>query len=243
MIALAENFNQFSGSCRYVLNSREDLSFQRDNAVDFVLTHIALQHRRPEFSKRYVCEFFRVMRAGGIAVLQIPSHREVPAGCSQINEPLPTEAFKAHIEGREFSGELKAGASLDVLVSVQNCSPVLWPAFGSNDSEQRYFVHLGNHWVDSSRDVVIVDDGRSALPRDLAPNGVTELLLRIAAPSQPGEYILELDMVQEGVAWFAQRGSTTWRSRVKVTKATEYETNDAIDGRGGRMEMHGVPRD
>ena len=39
MIALAENFNQFSGSCCYVLNSREHLSFQRDSAVDFVLTH------------------------------------------------------------------------------------------------------------------------------------------------------------------------------------------------------------
>ena len=32
----------------------------------------------------------------------------------------------------------------------------------------------------------------------------------------PGDYILEVDVVQEGVSWFGLKGSKTWRGRVKV---------------------------
>ena len=38
-----------------------------------------------------------------------------------------------------------------------------------------------------------------------------------AAPEAPGDYILELDVVQEGVAWFGARGSKTLRASVGVT--------------------------
>ena len=41
--------------------------------------------------------------------------------------------------------------------------------------------------------------------------------LTVAAPSQPGEYVLELDVVEEGVTWFAQQGSAPLRLAVRVT--------------------------
>lgn len=243
MIAAAEKLNRFPGRCRYVLNSREDLNFLRNCSVDFVLSHIVLQHMRPKFCKNYLREFFRVLRAGGIAVFQIPSHREVPTGCSRISGPLPMEAFKVRIQGRNLPKELNAGATFDVFVTVQNCSSVVWPAFGRDDSEQNYILHLGNHWFDSSGAVVTVDDGRSTLPRDLASGDVADLSLQITAPSQPGQYTLELDMVQEGVAWFAHRGSSTWRTAVLVTQSIQRQSSGAKGELRGRMEMHGVPRE
>src|SRR5205807_7586880 len=50
----------------------------------------------------------------------------------------------------------------------------------------------------------------------VAPGEEIELALPVTAPSVPGRYQLELDMVQDGVGWFAQRGSPTLRVPVEV---------------------------
>jgi hypothetical protein len=63
--------------------------------------------------------------------------------------------------------------------------------------------------------MLINDDGRRALLRDLKPGETTELPLTVNAPT-PGRYILELDMVQEGVSWFGLAGSATVRIPVEV---------------------------
>ncbi len=38
----------------------------------------------------------------------------------------------------------------------------------------------------------------------------------VEAPSEPGRYLLELDLVFEHVAWFSQRGAETHRLPVRV---------------------------
>jgi hypothetical protein len=60
-----------------------------------------------------------------------------------------------------------------------------------------------------------------------------------AAPVKPGVWILELDMVQEYVRWFAEAGSRTARVRVRVDSALPPGT---VDGLPAVMEMHGIPR-
>jgi hypothetical protein len=42
--------------------------------------------------------------------------------------------------------------------------------------------------------------------------------LQITAPKQPGDYILSLDLVQEQVAWFGDKGSPTTTAKVTVVK-------------------------
>lgn len=49
-------------------------------------------------------------------------------------------------------------------------------------------------------------DARASLPHDVAPGGSVEVYLRLTVPSEPDDYTLELDLVQEGVAWFRQQG-------------------------------------
>jgi len=43
-----------------------------------------------------------------------------------------------------------------------------------------------------------------------------QLKLTVNAPKKPGSYVLEVDMLQEGTAWFGTRGSPTIRIPVKV---------------------------
>jgi hypothetical protein len=41
------------------------------------------------------------------------------------------------------------------------------------------------------------------------------MTLTITGPEQPGNYLLELDLVQEGVNWFGATGSPTWRHPIE----------------------------
>jgi ubiquinone/menaquinone biosynthesis C-methylase UbiE len=73
MIAHANRFNQFPGTVSYHLNSSNRLEDFSDQSIDFVYSNIALQHIEPRFSKKYLEEFMRVLRPGGIAVFQMIS--------------------------------------------------------------------------------------------------------------------------------------------------------------------------
>jgi uncharacterized membrane protein len=77
-------------------------------------------------------------------------------------------------------------------------------------------VGVGNHWLDAQGQEVIHDDGRSPFVADVQPGESRVVELTINAPKQPGDYLLEVDALQEGVSWFAQTGSRTIRVPVRV---------------------------
>lgn len=70
MIALANDYNRFGERCVYHHNNRPDLSLFADSSFDFVLSLITLQHLDPIDSLRYVEEFVRVLKPGGVLVFQ-----------------------------------------------------------------------------------------------------------------------------------------------------------------------------
>lgn len=72
LIRQANEYNLVPDRCRYVLNSRDDLSVFRDGEFDFVFSTIVLQHMHPKYAGRYIAEFLRVLRPGGLAVFQVP---------------------------------------------------------------------------------------------------------------------------------------------------------------------------
>nr|MDQ3806490.1 SAM-dependent methyltransferase [Acidobacteriota bacterium] len=88
-----------------------------------------------------------------------------------------------------------------------------WPALGRSDNGFRLF--LGNHWLDAAGRVLVNDDARAALPFDLAPGEEAEIPLVVRAPAA-GEYVLEVDLVQESVSWFGLKGSATLKQKVTV---------------------------
>ncbi len=73
MIEAANRYNRHGDRCRYLVNATDDLAQLDDGAFDFVYSNIALQHTPPETSTRYIAEFFRILRPGGIAMFQLPS--------------------------------------------------------------------------------------------------------------------------------------------------------------------------
>jgi hypothetical protein len=127
---------------------------------------------------------------------------------------LPPEAFRAELSVLSAPRDFPAKERAPLRVRIKNLSPITWLARERGGGP--YQVSLGNHWLDPSGKMLINDDGRSALLRDLKPGETTELLLAVNSPAQPGNYILEIDVLQEGVSWFGLAGSATVRLPVEV---------------------------
>ena len=108
----------------------------------------------------------------------------------------------------------RAGNLVRLHVTVENVSDHVWPALP--DASGRCRVNLGNHWLDEEGEAVEYDDARHALPHDVAPGEQVEMVLETTAPRVNGDYWIEVDVVQEDVSWFAQRGSTPARVRCRV---------------------------
>jgi SAM-dependent methyltransferase len=232
MIELARELNRFGDRCRYHLNDRDDLALFADGTFDLVYSDIVLQHIAPEFGARYVREFTRVLAPGGVVVFQVPSEPYAP---DDDRPPLPSigdDAFRAEIVPAADSLEIEAATIVRLDVRVRNASAEPWPA--------DRFVNLGNHWRGADGTLLRNDDGRVSLPGTTPPGAQIELSLDMQAPDEPGSYLLEFDLVIEGVAWFADRGSPTATVAVTVVPRTHASSDD--DAIVPVMEMHGIPR-
>ena len=232
MIEQANTLNQFRDSCRYHVNDRDDLALFDDGIFDLVYSDIVLQHIEPEFSAAYVREFTRVLAPGGVLVFQVPSHLLGAGEQGQHPESIADDGFHAEIVPAAAALELEAGAIEKLAVGVRNASTAPWP-------DDR-FVNLGNHWRSTDGTILRLDDGRASMGSTVAPGDAVDLTLEMQAPTDPGDYLLELDLVIEGVAWFADQGSPTVTIPVRVVPRTGGADADAAIV--PVMEMHGIPR-
>lgn len=230
MIRAAEQFNRFGDRCGYHLNVREDLSIFPDGSYDFIYSTYVLQHMHPVFARRYVEEFVRLLSPEGLALFQIPTARRGPAA----NEPMPDASFKDQIEFAEPPGSsVPAGDQASVSLRVVNRSAGVWPSRGDRA------VRVGARWREGGAPVG--GEARGELPADLAPGEEATVALELRAPGRPGRLQLEAGLLQESVAWFADRGGSLVRTEVEVVPGEE-ETAPAGDAEGEPpMEMHATP--
>jgi hypothetical protein len=135
---------------------------------------------------------------------------------------LPDNAFKAVITVADPPAKLRAGQKQTIQVKVKNASDVLWYARGAvanNAPSNKFYLAVGNRWLEADGEKLVTDmDGRQGLDRDLKPGEETEVPLVITAPKTAGDYTLEIDLVQEQVAWFHDKGSPTAKVKIRVER-------------------------
>jgi SAM-dependent methyltransferase len=240
MIESANKLNRYPDRCHYYLNEKSDLSYFPAEHFDFIYSKIVLQHMEQVYSKAYIKEFLRILSPNGVLVFQIP---DGPARApidnrrrSKLTKALPPDAFNARIVCTTPTRSVEADCVAIVRATVRNVSNISWPCIGDRDG--MYFVRLGNHWLDADLKLLVNDDTRANLPSDLEPGETADLVLQVTAPAAPGDYVLELDMVQEGVAWFAIHGSQTTRITISVIKGSVQPPVRTA----AVMEMHTVPQ-
>lgn len=134
---------------------------------------------------------------------------------------LPESGFRAGITIVDVPAKLRVGQRETIQVRIKNSSGTKWYARGGEINtypDNRYFIAVGNRWLRMDRSLVTNMDGRYGIPGDLGAGQETEVSLQITAPASAGEYFLEVDVVQEQVAWFSDKGSTPAAFKVTVVR-------------------------
>ncbi|MGI8492829.1 MAG: class I SAM-dependent methyltransferase [Acidimicrobiales bacterium] len=243
MAAVARRINVHGDRVEYVVNERPDLAFLDDGSVSLVFTHITLQHVPSDVAARYIHEFLRVVKPGGAIIFQLPSHYSASyLPPESTDAALAPGAMRARIELAELSGPPVSGAELTIVAEVTNLSREPWLQ-GSTRT-----INLGNHWAEAPRpsrrrpwrrshtrqeQMTIHDDGRSRLPGRLDPGDTARVPIRVHTPTRPGRYLLQLDVVQEGVSWFASNGSDLFATVVDVVAPSVAPEPGAVEDYSG----------
>lgn len=110
------------------------------------------------------------------------------------------------------------GAEVVLRVRAENTGGARWLAAGEPDTS-RGAVRLAAHLVrgDEDDEEISMYYAGAVLPRDVSPGESVELELRLPAPTEPGRYRLEFDLVSEHLAWFEDLGSPTARCDLEVS--------------------------
>jgi acyl carrier protein len=137
-----------------------------------------------------------------------------PAKNSQTTCLLSEGSYRARLRLPE-SLRLECGERRRIGVTVKNSSMVTWPP--TTESA----IALGNHWLSPQGELLIWSDGRAKLTKPLRPGANQNIQLEVRAPNEPGEYLLEVDLVEEGVTWFKEQGMSAAVLPVTVSSVAE----------------------
>ncbi len=171
-----------------------------------------------------------VVAIGSVLVLQGCKQATPPAAntspattpvTSKTPGPLPDNGFKAEVTLSDQAPKLRAGQKETIAIKVKNNSDVIWWQRGgeiNTRSDNQFYIAAGSRWRDQDGKPTDEPEGHNGIPKDLKPGEQADMTLEVTAPKTPGEWLLELDMVQEGVTWFGDKGSPTTKVKVTVVK-------------------------
>lgn len=120
--------------------------------------------------------------------------------------------YIAQIKCDISSMKLKSLEKKYIQVNVKNSGTMTWVPNDKNN------ISLSYHVLDESDNKVVLEGDRAKLANSIKSGEGIDFQLKINAPDKPGRYIIELDMVQEGVTWFKEKGSKTFNIELEVTK-------------------------
>lgn len=164
--------------------------------------------------------------------------------------PAPAEAapitrrdnnWQALFIGHDTPVCMNAGETTSVNLTVKNVGDNVWYQGGNIP------VHVGYKWYnEQGQQQLDVDDRRTALRSDIPP-GTTEVLgALLASPKTPGKYQLRLDLVAEGVTWFADTGNPPLVVPLSVTNVprdiTHWRAESNVNHAEVAFSLDGDPR-
>ena len=132
------------------------------------------------------------------------------AGDTSSSGGLPKATYRARFQTVQTLS-MRPGQAGIIRVQVTNNGPIIWAPTAESG------IALGNHWLTPTGELLVWADGRTPLHKPVPPKGRIVLYLQVRAPSDAGEYLLEIDLVEEGVTWFKEKGSAAAVVRVTVS--------------------------
>lgn len=163
-------------------------------------------------------------RPGAQTTPPTPSSQPPQPSQAQGQKDLPDSAYQVEWGAFEVPATLKPGTAAPVAVSFKNTSSSNWPS-GAGTTGQLYTVRLSHRWLKApgpgkgklaKPEQVVGFDTRVELPQVVKPGESVTLQDTLQAPAKRGRYLVEFELVHEGVAWFSGKGGAIKQAPVKV---------------------------
>lgn len=124
--------------------------------------------------------------------------------------PLPDGAFRVEWLACDAPRTVRPLDAFEARVALRNASSHRWPCLAEAGAERNgaMAVRLSHRLWTAGRAAVVCDDRtRVDLPWSLGPGDVVHLRVPVLPPRATGEYLLQIDLLQELVSWFESRGA------------------------------------
>ncbi|MBU1338932.1 MAG: hypothetical protein KKD56_07690 [Acidobacteria bacterium] len=132
------------------------------------------------------------------------------AGCGKTS--IADREFASHIQSGRKSLSVRAGRRIPLSLTVTNRGTQPWIKHESHPFSLSY------HLLDRNGEMLHFENRRYPLPERVEPGQAVSLDITLQAPLDHGRYRIEFDVVEEGIAWFRDRGSASLKIGLEVTK-------------------------
>ncbi len=153
---------------------------------------------------------------------ELDSHARIVGGTVgpyPYNEPLPDTGFQGQATVLEHdAGVVPPSSMLSLRVELTNDGDCQWIS-PLGHAMRPYGIYLGHFWSPADSTQPQAEQPRTWIEEavDRSSSGIHTMTVR--TPDVPGEYHLEIDLVQESVCWFKSRGFIPARLVVRVEAA------------------------
>ena len=151
--------------------------------------------------------FVNVLRSMGFNECTVTHHTQicfdkpqelftVVARRQPSNEQTETQSINVKLDSPVEAVRLRANSITNLPLTVTNLSEQPLSSFSTPPLLVSY------HWKNSSGDTAVWDGLRTPLPYTLSPGDAADGFVTVQAPTDPGDYVLEITLLHETVRWY-----------------------------------------
>lgn len=136
--------------------------------------------------------------------------------------------YSSLIEFEKKSYKTTIGERVEVPLRITNQGKATWIPIG------KYPYYLSYHLLNENGQTIRFDNRRFPLPKRIYSGQKIDMIINLRSPLEQGEYLLEFDLLREGLFWFKDHGSQTSEVKLlvkekkwpgdKFTLGLDYET-------------------
>ena len=113
-----------------------------------------------------------------------------------VAEPPATTSINVKLESPVEVVRLSVNSLVNLPLKITNLGEQPISSFSTPP------LFVSYHWRHSSGDVAAWDGLRTSLPYPLYNGDVEDILVTVQAPTEPGDYVLEITLLHETVRWY-----------------------------------------
>ena len=151
--------------------------------------------------------FVNVLRSMGFNECTVTHHTQtcfdkpqelftVVARRKPSNKQPDAETINVKLESPVEVVRLRANSLTNLPLTITNLSKQPLSSFSTPP------LLISYHWKNSSGDTAVWDGLRTPLPYTLSPGDATDSIVTVQAPTDPGDYVLEITLLHENVRWY-----------------------------------------